>query len=90
MRTGVDIPGGISVRAGNDSMPAWVRYEFWFVTSEGTLRLNTNYYPREVNMLRKVLSDKLEERVKIIAGLPENPFAALSIGMNKIMKGDTG
>jgi hypothetical protein len=51
--------------------------------------LNTNYYPREINMLRQVLSDKLEERVKIIAGLPENPFAALSIGMGKILRGDT-
>ena len=51
--------------------------------------MNTNYYPREINMLRQVLSEKLEERVKIIAGLPENPFAALSIGLNKMLKGDT-
>ena len=90
MRTGVDLPGGISVRAGRgDDLPAWIQYEFWFVTGEGTRRLNTNYYPREINMLRNVLSDKLDERVKIIAGLPENPFAALSIGLNKILKGDT-
>jgi hypothetical protein len=72
MRTGVDIPGGISVRAGNDNMPAWVQYEFWFVTSEGTRRLNTNYYPHKINMLRQVLGDKLEERVKIISlGYPK-------------------
>ncbi len=77
MRTGVDMPGGVSVRAGHDDMPPMIDYEFYFVTSEGTRRLKTDYYPREIGILRQALSSKLEERVKIIAGLPDNPFKAL-------------
>ena len=77
MRTGVDLPGGTSIRAGHSDMPPYIDYEFYFVTSEGTRRLKTGYYPREINMLRQALGSKLEERVKIIAGLPDDPFKAL-------------
>ena len=88
MRSGVDIPGGTSIRVGRSDMPAWIRYEFWFVTDEGTRKLNTDYYPREMGMLRQVLNDKLDERVHIIAGLPENPFLALNEALSRKLKGE--
>ena len=77
MRTGVDLPGGTSIRAGHSDMPPSIDYEFYFMTENKTRLLKTDYYPREINMLRQALDGKLEERVKIKAGLPDNPFKAL-------------
>ena len=77
MTTGIDIPGGTSIRVGPGGAKNIIDYEFYFVTSDKTRLLKTYIYPREINMLRQALGDKLEERVKIIAGLPDDPFKAL-------------